>query len=50
MLYFKKNIAKILSKTYEPMQQQVENAVISSQYPYYIAINISVNLDIPEFL
>jgi len=50
MLYFEKNIVKIPSKIYEPMQQHAENVVISYQYPYYIAINISDNLDIPEFL
>lgn len=41
MLYFKENIAKIFSETYEPMQQHAENAVISSQYQYSIAINSS---------
>lgn len=50
MLYFEKNILKIPSKTYEPMYQHAENAVISYQYPYYIAINISNNLDVLEFL
>jgi len=50
MLYFGKDIAKIPSNIYEPIHQQTENAEVSYQYPYYITINISDNLDIPEFL
>jgi len=36
------------SKSYESNQKQAENAAISYQYPCYMAINISDNMDSTE--
>jgi len=42
--------AQITSIISDPLQYSSQNAVLSYKYPYYIASNISDNLDILEVL